>query len=211
MHHYIVTSGSADAAMSKIYEAPITVCLGESPADIADKYMQLTKKSGDDLHLLEVSGNVSTGDLAQGLFAVTRDTVYPEQLTYLGTLTHINYAPVSSQDAYPGAVECGVILENDSYSPIYCNVETGECFFPDPIQGEGQERLISELSVGSPVEVSANHLYEEVQRGAYGLCIGVIFDGDNTIVLQNDSQAAVLADGVLTDVTTISIYDDYEG
>lgn len=79
-------------------------------------------------------------------------------------------------DQFNNDVLCGAIFENGEYAPIYCNSVTGECYFPDPVMS--YNRLISELSADSPVEVDLSDIVAALEDGAYGECIGVIYNGE---------------------------------
>lgn len=110
------------------------------------------------------------------------------------------------------SVVCGIIVENGEYAPIFCNVNTGECYFNDELMGDG--RLITELSVSEPVEMDFEDMVQSHQEGAYGKCIGVIYDGECVIKLLTDTTAASFdIDDLSTPISQvyqINIYGDYE-
>lgn len=110
------------------------------------------------------------------------------------------------------AILCGVIEENDEYSPIYCDPTTGECYFPDTVMS--CNRLISELSVGNPVDVEFSDIVAAMEDGIYGECIGVIYDGEHIIkLIADDSAVRVPVDAPLSGgdgAFSIDIYGDYD-
>lgn len=109
-------------------------------------------------------------------------------------------------------VLCGIIKENGEYSPIYCDPANGECYFADPVMS--YNRLISELSVDRPFEVELADIAEAHASGAYGECIGVIYEGDTIIKLLDDVSAVRvpvdLPMSVAGDIFAIDIYGDYD-
>ena len=115
-------------------------------------------------------------------------------------------------DQFNNDVLCGAIFENGEYAPIYCNSVTGECYFPDPVMS--YNRLISELSADSPVEVDLSDIVATLEDGAYGECIGVIYNGENLLKLLSDEEAMeVPVDNPLSNgggVFSIDIYGDYD-
>lgn len=108
-------------------------------------------------------------------------------------------------------IVCGVLVENGEYTSIKCNVDTGECFFDDPVMG--YPRLVSEVSIDSPMPVDVSQLISSLKAGNYGSCIGVILDGEHVLKLLNDSQATRVAWNAPESVGaifSIDIYGDYE-
>ena len=106
---------------------------------------------------------------------------------------------------------CGAIFENGEYTPVYCNVVTGECYFPDPVMS--YNRLISELSVDDPVEVDFTDTMGGMEAGEFGDCIGVIYSGEQLVKLLDDMTATVVpVDETLgvRNTFSVDIYGDYD-
>ena len=114
-------------------------------------------------------------------------------------------------DQFNNDILCGAIFENSEYSPIYCNAVTGECYFPDPVMS--YNRLISELSADAPVEVELADIVSAMEEGAYGDCIGVIYNGESLLKLVSDDEAVEVpvdnptGSGISF---SIDIYGDYD-
>lgn len=108
-------------------------------------------------------------------------------------------------------VLCGALYENGEYAPVYCNVVTGECHFSDPVMS--YPRLISEVSIDSPVEVEFADIVAAMEEGAYGECIGVIYCGESVVKLVTDVEATIVPVASAQDVGelfSVDIYSDYE-
>ena len=109
-------------------------------------------------------------------------------------------------------IVCGVISENGEFTAVLCNMSTGECYFKDPVMGDA--RLISEVSVDDPVEIDPTDVARCVANGDYGLCIGVIYDGETIIKLISDTEAfRCPAENPMApsgDIFEIDINADYE-
>lgn len=109
-------------------------------------------------------------------------------------------------------VQCGAIWVNDEVAPIYCNTNTGECFFPDPTMSD--DRLISELSVEEPSYCDLSDAVADYEAGVYGYYMGIIHEADTLIKILDDYTAirapADTPNADTMETFSINIYGDYD-
>lgn len=102
-------------------------------------------------------------------------------------------------------VMCGVIFENNEYSPIYAACETGDFFYPDAVMGDN--RAISGITARAPEEIDFEDAVAEHEAGTYGDCIGFICDSDDVILILSDTTAKFSS---TASTCEIDIYGDYD-
>lgn len=112
-------------------------------------------------------------------------------------------------------VVCGVLKdENGEYAPVYCNPDTGACYFFDSLQGYA--RLVDGVELSDPMGVEEEGLEEltaSVEAGVYGDCVGVVFQGDQVCKFLDETTAvwANLADpSAAEEPFAVSLDCDYE-
>lgn len=107
---------------------------------------------------------------------------------------------------------CGVFHDSGTSAPIFCDVRTGECFFPDPIMNS--PRLIAELSVADPIECEFESCEQDLLANLYGVAIGLIYGDGYVIKLIDDYTAHRVSvdpnDPEVLETYEIDINVDYE-
>lgn len=98
-------------------------------------------------------------------------------------------------------VKCGYIDLEGERSPVYCNTETGDCFFRDPIMSD--PRLVYGIEVTSPVEVDDH----EADEG----CIGMIHTVGGVYRIVSENRAEYVSDAGEIRGIEIDLYSDYDG
>lgn len=88
-------------------------------------------------------------------------------------------------------IQCGAINLCGDISPIYCNPETGECYFPDPLMGDA--RLISEVSIDVPQEVAMDIAAADIFSQTYGECIGLVYSAEGVLKILDEEHAILVS------------------
>ena len=101
---------------------------------------------------------------------------------------------------------CGVIFENDEYSPIYASAETGDFFYPDAVMGD--YRAITGISASNPKTVDIDDAASEHAAKTYGDCIGLIYEEGDVILLTSDTAAKYCKTELVCEIDIYSDYDD---
>ena len=70
-------------------------------------------------------------------------------------------------------VVCGLLIDNDEVTELYCNTETGDVAYEGTIDGACM--LIGEISVDDPLPlIETAHIKKGLLEGEYGSAIGLI-------------------------------------